>query len=209
MVYLKRPSGHFDRCIIFLPTRFTQPQTPVVTRYLHGYKHVPCSTEAHAEFQMRNMLWHICSNVICDVLPFIVPSLLSLSSSFQCCLVEPFTGKGQNVTTDNFFTTVKLPEKLKAKNKRLVATVNSIRREISQSVKESRKDRYSTTILKITCLHSQFTNASLQKMSVLSTLHRTVAIGNEPKKVPETVHYYNSRKYGVDIVDQMARKYST
>ena len=40
----------------------------------------------------------------------------------------------------------------------------------------------------------------------LSTLHRTVAIGNEPKKVPETVHYYNSRKYGVDIVDQMARK---
>ena len=44
---------------------------------------------------------------------------------------------------------------------------------------------------------------------VLSTLHRIVAIGNEPKKVPDTVHYSNSRKYGVDIVDQTARKYST
>ena len=44
---------------------------------------------------------------------------------------------------------------------------------------------------------------------VLSTLHRTVAIGNVPNKDPETVHYYNSTKCGVDIVDQMARKYST
>ena len=44
---------------------------------------------------------------------------------------------------------------------------------------------------------------------VLSTLHRTVAIGNVPNIVPETVHYYNSTKVGVDIVDQMARKYST
>ena len=151
MVYLKRPSGHFDRCVIFLQyimseallaihshtyTRFTQPQTPVVTRYLHGYKHVHCSTQAHAHFQIRNMFWHTCSNEICDVLPF------------------------------NFFTTVKLAEKLKAKNKSLVGTVNRICREISQSVKQSRKDRYSTTILKITCLHSQFTNASLQKMSL-------------------------------------------
>ena len=191
------------------PTCFTQSQTPVFTIYLHGYKHVHCSTQAHTEFQIRNMFWHTCANVICDVLPFIVTSLLSLSRSFQCCLVESFTWKGQNVTTDYFFTTVKLAENLKAKNKRLVGTVNRIRREISQSVKQFRKDRYSTTILKITCLHSEFTNASLQKMSVLSTLHRTVAIGNEPKKVSETVHYYNSRKYGVDIVDQMARKYST
>ena len=48
-----------------------------------------------------------------------------------------------------------------------------------------------------------------KKVFVLSTLHRTVAIGNEPIKVPETVHYYNTTKYGVDIVDLMARKYST
>ena len=130
------------------PTRFTQLQTPVITRYLLDYKHVHCSTQAHAEFQIRNMFWHTCANVICDVLPFIVPSLLSLSRSFQCCFFEPFTGKSQNVTIDNFFTTVKLAEKLKTKNKSLVGTVNRIGREISQSVKQSRKDRYSTTILK-------------------------------------------------------------
>ena len=44
---------------------------------------------------------------------------------------------------------------------------------------------------------------------MLSTLHKTVTIGNEPKKLPETVEYYNSTKYGVDVVDQIARLYST
>ena len=43
----------------------------------------------------------------------------------------------------------------------------------------------------------------------MSTVHRTVAIGNDPKKNPETINFYNSTKYGVDVVDQMARLYST
>ena len=30
-------------------------------------------------------------------------------------------------------------------------------------------------------------------------MHHTVSIGNEPKKVSETVQYYNSPKYGVDV----------
>ena len=30
-------------------------------------------------------------------------------------------------------------------------------------------------------------------------MNYTVIIGNEPKKVPETVKYYNSSKYGVDV----------
>ena len=178
-LYLKRPSGHFDRCVIFLHYIMCEA---LLAMYNHtslhtitnacGYKIPPwlqTRTLFHSStehVQIRNMFRHTCSNVIYDVLPFIVPSLLSLSSCFQCCLVEPFTGKGQNVTTDNFFTTVKLAEKPKAQNKSIVGTQNRIRREISQSVKQSRKDRYSTTMLKITCLYSQFTNASLQKMSL-------------------------------------------
>ena len=144
-VYLKRPSGHFDCCVIFLHDIMCETllaiyyhtyslhtiRTPVVTWYLHGYKLVHWSTQAHSEFQIRNMFWHTCANVICDVLPLIVPSLLSMSSSFQCCFVEPFTREGQNATTDNFFTTVKLAGKLKAKNTSRVSTVNRIRREIS------------------------------------------------------------------------------
>ncbi|GFU78508.1 DDE_Tnp_1_7 domain-containing protein [Trichonephila clavipes] len=44
---------------------------------------------------------------------------------------------------------------------------------------------------------------------LLSSLHPTVDVGNNhPKKLPETISFYNSTKFGVDIADQMARKYS-
>lgn len=43
---------------------------------------------------------------------------------------------------------------------------------------------------------------------LFSTLHSTVNIDNNEKKKPETVQFYNSTKFGVDVVDQMARKYS-
>ncbi|GFS69276.1 HTH La-type RNA-binding domain-containing protein [Trichonephila clavipes] len=44
----------------------------------------------------------------------------------------------------------------------------------------------------------------------ISILYGRVDIGNNcPKnKLPETISFYNSRKFGVDIADQMVRKYS-
>ena len=43
---------------------------------------------------------------------------------------------------------------------------------------------------------------------LLSTLHLNAAISENKKKTPETVKCYNETKYGVDVVDQMARKYT-
>ncbi|CAB4070318.1 unnamed protein product [Lepeophtheirus salmonis] len=43
---------------------------------------------------------------------------------------------------------------------------------------------------------------------LFSSLDRTVAIDNGPKRLPETVQYYSSTKYVVDIVDEMAHLYS-
>ena len=43
---------------------------------------------------------------------------------------------------------------------------------------------------------------------LLSSLHQTVGIRNNPKKTPETVEFYNATKFGVDVFDQMARAYS-
>jgi len=37
---------------------------------------------------------------------------------------------------------------------------------------------------------------------------KRISIASDPKKIPETVAFYNSTNYGVDVVDQMARKYS-
>ena len=41
-------------------------------------------------------------------------------------------------------------------------------------------------------------------------MHKQVNLdlNNNPKKKPETILYYNSTKYGIDVIDQMARKYS-
>ena len=44
----------------------------------------------------------------------------------------------------------------------------------------------------------------------MSTLHPDVKIpsDNNPKKKPKTVLFYNKTKAGVDVIDQMTRKYS-
>ena len=42
---------------------------------------------------------------------------------------------------------------------------------------------------------------------LLSSLHQNVDIRKNPKKIPETVEFYNVTKFGVDVIDQMARRY--
>ena len=39
-------------------------------------------------------------------------------------------------------------------------------------------------------------------------MHKGIKISDNAKKTPETVSCYNETKYGVDIVDQMAKKYT-
>jgi len=39
-------------------------------------------------------------------------------------------------------------------------------------------------------------------------MHPDVQIGNDLKLKPEPITFYNKSKYGVDVVNQMARKYS-
>ena len=39
-------------------------------------------------------------------------------------------------------------------------------------------------------------------------MHATVDTGDDRKSKPETVKFYNFTKFGVDVLDQMARKYT-
>ena len=43
---------------------------------------------------------------------------------------------------------------------------------------------------------------------VLSSKHKSVKIEKNGKRLPETVTLYNNTKFGVDVTDQMARKYT-
>lgn len=126
-------------------------------------------------------------------------------------LMKPFLSKGLNVTVDNFFTSIHLAKELQQKGTSLVGTVSKARREIPKSMKDSREELYKSKILK----HRE-TGATLtvyqgkrkKNVMVMSTLHASVEINNNEKKTPETISFYNATKYGVDIIDQMARKYS-
>ena len=62
-------------------------------------------------------------------------------------LMVPFLGDGYNVTTDNFFTSVKLAQKLAKKKTSIVGTVNRNRREIPPRIKSCKEPLYSSTIL--------------------------------------------------------------
>jgi hypothetical protein len=48
--------------------------------------------------------------------------------------MDPYLKKGRNVTTDNFFMSVKLSEKLKAKDTSVVDTVKPMRTEAPDSM---------------------------------------------------------------------------
>ena len=124
-------------------------------------------------------------------------------------LFESYRKTGRNVTTDNFFTSINLAKTLRQQEISIVGTVNRIRKKIAQEIKKIKEDLYTTKVFK----HESYTLTVYQAKTaknvfLLSTMHSTVDIGGDRKSKPETVNFYNSTKFEVDVVDQMARKYT-
>ena len=67
------------------------------------------------------------------------------------------------------------------------------------STKPYKSEHYTLTIYK---------SKPNKKVLLLSSHHKNVKIEQNEKRIPETITFYNNTKYGVDVVDQMARKYS-
>ena len=124
-------------------------------------------------------------------------------------LMEPYFGKGRNVTTNSFFASLSLAKDLQLQNTSIVGTVNRVRWELPPlAAVVQNKELYSSTVLK----HDMYTLTSasckLNKNVVLmSSLHQSVGVALDPKKIPETIEFYISTKYGLNVVDQMVRKY--
>ncbi|KAM9342347.1 piggyBac transposable element-derived protein 4-like [Pholidichthys leucotaenia] len=137
------------------------------------------------------------------------PPHQSLGESVAMRLVEPYVGKGRNVTTtNNFFTSLSLAKNLLKKNTSLVGTIDKNRRELPPSVLK-REKLFLTKVLKHESASLTVYQGKLRKsVALLSTLHQTVAIGSDQKRKPETVTFYNVTKTGVATLVQMARLYS-
>ena len=138
------------------------------------------------------------------------PTYQSVSEYVVTKLAEPFLNKGQNITCNNFFTSVMLAKSLKSKKTSIVGTVNKIQREVPKAIKTIKLPLYSTRIFKneeLTLMVYQ--GKPLKNVLILSSVHRSVAILDTSKKLPESVTYYNKTKSGVDNIDQMVCLYTT
>ena len=72
-----------------------------------------------------------------------------------------------------------------------------------------KQDLYTTKVFKHDCCTLTVYQAkTVKNVLLLSTMHSTVDMGDDRKFKPETVKFYNSSKFGIDVVDHMARKYT-
>ena len=86
--------------------------------------------------------------------------------------------------------------------------MNEIQREAPLLLKKMKEKLHSCKLYK--CGDTTLT-AYQGKMNrhvlILSTMDMDITIADIAKKTPETVFFYNETKYGVDVLDQMAKKY--
>ena len=72
-----------------------------------------------------------------------------------------------------------------------------------------KEDLYSTKAFKPDgCTLTVYQAKTTKNVFLLTTMHFTVDTGDDQKSKPETVKFYDSTKFGADVVYQMARKYT-
>ena len=124
-------------------------------------------------------------------------------------LMHPYLCKGRNVTTDSYFTSVQLVNQLKEKQTSFLGTVKKIRREVSLPLRKMKEDLHSCKLYKSGDITLTAYQEKVHKHVLkLIMMHKDITIVNNAKKTPQPVSSCNEKKYGVDIVDQMAKKYT-
>jgi len=107
--------------------------------------------------------------------------------------MSPYLNKGGNVTRDIFLTSASLARTLKANDTSIVGTISRTRREIPAVLSMDSDPLEETTLLRNgDCATLTFYEGKVNKnVLLLSTLHSTIDIERNRKKLPETVQFYN------------------
>ena len=127
-------------------------------------------------------------------------------------LSEPYLHRGHNITTDNFFTSKKLADRLLEKKTTLVGTVKANRKELPPPFTDPKRKLHS--VLQGYCVDSSALLLSIKAkktkiVNVLSTMHKIDTVPQDGRSKPSVIDFYNKTKGGVDSVDQMCHHYST
>ena len=131
-------------------------------------------------------------------------------------LTEPFHKGGYNITCDNFFTSISLAKTLLQVDTIIVGTTRANRKEIPDIARKFTASKeypvFSSMFFKDVNSPVALTTYKYKKSKsvyVLSSMHsQNIVCDKTPKRKPETITYYNNTKFGVDILDAMARLYS-
>ena len=125
-------------------------------------------------------------------------------------LVSLYKGSGRNVTTDNFFTTMKLAKVLNSWNMTLVGTVRKNKRFQTSNIQPTmERPVYSTNF----AYHRDAAVCScMQKKKkavvLLSSIHMSGEVEEIQSAKPEKIKYYNKTKGGVNTMDNMVGEYT-
>lgn len=114
------------------------------------------------------------------------PQSTSLSEFVVLKLVEPYTGHGRNITTDNFFTSLSLAKKLLSKRTTLVGTIRANKKELPKTAKGKKDNmtRFSTLLYKSEdCVLTIY--KSKQKKSVSEELARDARSDTSGEKLEQ------------------------
>lgn len=131
----------------------------------------------------------------------------SLGTHVVMKLMDPFLGKGHNVTSDNFFTNMDLAQRLLQRNTTITGTIRSNRRELPPPtiIPLHTSEFYQSGEVHLT----RYQAKKKKTVQILSTQHKGNRTQPDGKHKPETIIYYNNNKFGVDILDSMCRLMST
>jgi hypothetical protein len=120
-------------------------------------------------------------------------------------LIEPLAGSGRGVTTDNFFTSVSLAEKLLEKNLTLVGTLRKNKPDIPALLTVSKGREINSSLFlfseKVTVV--SYVPKKNKMVLLLSTQHADGQLSADPPNKPQIIMDYNMTKGGVDNADKL------
>uniref|UniRef100_A0A3B5KW04 PiggyBac transposable element-derived protein domain-containing protein n=1 Tax=Xiphophorus couchianus TaxID=32473 RepID=A0A3B5KW04_9TELE len=159
--------------------------------------------------------WVACdlkSKYICNVFPYLGkdpsrPSGERLSETVVMRLMEPFMDKGRTVTTDNFFTSLSLAQRLRSRKTTILGSVNKRSREIPQSARQMDRTEFTTQVFSTSdATLTVYVPKRKKVVYILSSMHSVVETEDTTRR--KTIKQYNKAKCGVDVMDKMVREYS-
>lgn len=133
---------------------------------------------------------------------------LSLPTQYVLRLTQSMNGTNRNITTDNWFSSYELAEKLKKRKLSFVGTLRKNKPQIPESMLRAAPAMTSRFLYQDDKMLVSFSPKKNKKVILISSMHFTGEVDDVSKK-PEIVLFYNTTKGGVDVLDKLCHDKTT